>query len=124
MHHGQQTVGKLFELYLKLKEQGHPDFISEAKVPKPIPCSTPTEDVNAMVQDTQLTVSNWTREVTKLRSDYPWLLFFSIPRMLQLYKLINSHEREVDKIVHEVSFLAANQPKGREKLWNSVQVEL
>ena len=109
MHTYTQTINKLFELYLKLREQGHPDYLSEGKVPS-IPCSKPTEDVNATVQDTQLVVTKWTQQMAELHDNYPWLLFFSIPRMLQLYWLIHSKERQVDKIFREVSFLIINQP--------------
>ena len=79
-----------------------------------------------MVQDTQQAVTEWSQQISELRNQYTWLLYFSIPRMLKLYMLMHSEELEktekVDKIVCEVSFLATNQQTEREKLRLGVEV--
>lgn len=81
------------------------------------------EEVVAMVPDTQLLVTKWTHEVSDLRSLYTWLLYFSVPKMLQLYQLIRAPGAgQVDSIVHEVSFLAVSQSTEREELREGVQV--
>lgn len=120
-----QTVHKLFELYLKLRELGHPSYLLKGDIP-PISCSIVKETADKMVQQTQQAVTEWTEEVTELRNRYPWLLYFSIPRMLQLYKLILptsvSRKETEKKIVHEVSFLATSNRTERKKLRNGVQV--
>lgn len=118
-------MDKLFELYLKLRELGHPTYLADGAV-QPIPCSCLKDEVNAMVHETQLLVTKWTQQVSELRSCYTWLLYFSVPRMLQLYQLINStglsDGEKVDRIVHEVSFLTVSQPEEIERLRQGVEV--
>lgn len=121
-----QTVNKLFELYLKLRELGHPIYLSEDSIPS-IPCSRPREAVNATVQDTQLLLTRWTQQVAELRACYSWLLYLSVPRMLQLHQLLLGPAdlglgERVDRIVHEVSFLAASRPEEIERLRQGVEV--
>ena len=78
-----------------------------------------------MVQVKQQEVANWGSQMAEVRINYPWLLFFNIPRMLQLYNLIqpvpNEHY-ELDEIVHEFSFLIVNQPEEIAKFKEKVQV--
>ena len=93
--------------------------MSESKIP-PIPCSIPKEDMNLLVEDTEKAVSEWSQKVSDLRNHYPWLLYFSISRMLHLYDLILT--RKKDEILCEVSFLADSQLRGREKLREGVNV--
>ena len=66
--------------------------------------------------------------MTELRSQYDWLLFFSIPKILRLYKLLSGSEdceqEEVDKIVCEISFLCQNDVSTRNTLKKIVQVTL
>ncbi len=68
----------------------------------------------------QRILTNWNKEVSDLRARYPWLLFFSVPKMLLLHKLMSSSSQdEVKKVVHEVSFLIA---EGRGNLEKKVEV--
>lgn len=119
-----QTASTLFELYLKLNELGHPDYITVNQIP-PIPCSNTKESMESIVEQTQLSITEWSKEVSHLRTQYTWLLYFSVPKMLLLYWLIRSScqgEKMLDEIVHEVSFLMINQPEEREKLSKAVLV--
>ena len=118
-----QTISKLFELYLKLRELGHPDYLSRDMV-HPIPCSIREEDLESMVQTAQHSVTKWNREVSILQDRFSWLLFLSVPKILQLNKLIQaSHdEGKAGKIIHEVSFLMSNQHNEGEKLHAEVLV--
>ena len=93
--------------------------MSESKIP-PIPCSIMKKAVDALVQDTQKAVLKWSQKMSDLRSQYAWLLYFSISRMLHLYDLIQTKKDE--EILQEVSFLADSQPKAREKLKEGVNV--
>ena len=119
-------MSKLLELYLKLKELGHPHYISERTIEIPsIPCSRRKEEVDVKVQEMQLLVTKWNQEVSHLRASYTWLLYFSLPKILQLNQLIQlegADTEKVDRIVHEVSFLAISQPLEREKLSEGVKV--
>ena len=67
-------------------------------------------------------LSQWEKDVAKLRVEYEQLLFFSIPKLLHLYQLITASEPSVTKIVQEVSFLFQNKPKVRRKLKEIVKV--
>ena len=119
-------MSKLLELYLKLRELGHPVYLCEGSVP-PISCGQREEEVDTRVQEMQLLLASWSQEVANLRSRYSWLLYFSVPKMLRLYRLISASERHdahVDMIVHEVSFLAVSQPTEREELSIGVQVRM
>ena len=123
-----QTVQKLFELYSRLRELGNPVYLN-SNIP-PIPCSMGKEEADSMVEKTQQVVTEWMDKVTELRTCYPWLLYFSIPRILQLHDLIqlnlsislDKNEITQKKIIHEVSFLAASNPVEREKLMKGIQV--
>ena len=68
----------------------------------------------------------------QLRSQYHWLLFFSIPKMLQLYKLLsnayNCDTENLDKaeceMVGEISFQCQNDQFTRDELKISIKVIL
>ena len=119
-----QAVHKLFELYLKLRELGHPKYSSKDGT-QPIPCSMSIEDANILTQETEQALDAWTSEVAELCDKYPWLLYFSVPRMLQLYRLIvpTASDDAIElRIVHEVSFLNINRPAAGEEMKQWVQV--
>lgn len=72
----------------------------------------------------QFVVTEWSQEVSDLRARYTWLLFFSVPKMLLLHKLMHSPPLEgekIDNVFHEVSFLVANK---RENLRSNLQVSI
>ena len=63
-------------------------------------------------------LTNWMQRVAELRSQYDWLLFFSVPKLLLVYHLLQ--EENVEAIVHEISFLCSNE----QDAWKSAQVEV
>lgn len=111
-----KAVQKLFQLHLKLKKLGDTTYLSVGT----IPCSTHGDEVDARVKKIQGDVIKWAQRVAELRDQYPWLLYFSIPRILRLYQLICSNE--VDKIIHDVSFLTDNKPADRKRLKKTIKV--
>ncbi len=118
---------KLFELYLKLRELGHPEFLSEGRV-SPIPCSRRKEEVDRTVQETQQQVTAWTRQVSDLCNQFPWLLYFSVPKMLRLYGFLTSPDLhgddKVDRLLHEISFLAITNTAETQNLRRGIQVSI
>lgn len=79
------------------------------------------------VADTESQLTAWASTVTKLRSKYDWLLFFSVPKQLLLYQLIHKWDEEnteecVDMIVKEVMFLVTNDPMTRQELRERIEV--
>ena len=120
-----QTIVKLFELYVKLRELGHPQYLTDDAI-LPMYCSSLKDQVDTMVQETRLKLTKWTQQVSELRSSYKWLLYFSVPRMLQLHQLVHcaalGQAEMVDRIVHEVSFLTVSQPREVERLRQGVMV--
>lgn len=101
-------MSEILELYIKLNELGHPRYHTESSLP-PISCSEDKEKVDIRVFEVQNAVEEWEQEVSELRSQYAWLLYFSIPKMLLLFKLLKSRSQSIDAIVHEVSFIVYNQ---------------
>ena len=55
--------------------------------------------------------------MAELRNDYKWLLFFSVPKLLLLYHLLQ--DQNLAAIVHEISFLFSNTQVS----WESVLVD-
>ena len=93
---------KLLEIYNKLCELGNLRFLQSGSI-IPIRCSVPQEELEAKVEEMQRVHTRWSEHVSEICAQYPWLLFFSIPKILLIYKLIlNASSVEV---VHEVSFL-------------------
>ena len=82
------------------------------------------EKADHRVLETELALSRWKKRVTELRAQYDWLLFFSIPKILNLYKLLISSDLNIqlDFIIHEISFLCQNDVHTREDLKHRVQV--
>lgn len=99
-----QTLSKLLELYLKLRELGHPDYTISKRREFSIKCSKFKMDVDILVQDMHTEVTKWKEDVSNLRTEYEWLLYFSVPKILLLYDLITS-PNGAEKIIQEVSFL-------------------
>ena len=52
--------------------------------------------------------------MTELRNQYKWLLFFSVPKLLLLYHLLQEEKPNLEAIVHEISFLCFNTQKAWE----------
>lgn len=81
----------------------------------------PRNEVETKVKDTQNQRAMWIKRVTKLRASYPWLLYFSVPKMLLLYDKMmaeSSFPEKAKQVVYEVCFLVA---QGREKLEEKVE---
>ena len=79
------------------------------------------------IADTKSKLMNWANHVTELRSQYQWLLFFSVPKQLLLYQLIqNWNDKNVeeclDLLLKEVMFLVTNDPITRHHLRQEIQV--
>ena len=121
-----QTASKLFELYLKLLELGHPEYLTTDQIPS-ISCSHTKEEIEHMVQQAQCQITMWNSEISDLRAEYTWLLYFSVPKIMLLYDLIRSScegVKRTDEIVHEVSFLTTNRLKDMMKLRGEGSIEV
>ena len=62
------------------------------------------------------------QRVTDLRSQYSWLLFFSVPKLLVLYHLLRKETPDLEAIVHEISFLCCNEQGALESVREMVEV--
>ena len=74
-------------------------------------------------------LTSWTSAVTKLRSRYEWLLFFSVPKLLLLYQLIREWDEEntdecLDLVVKEVMFLVSNDSMTRNTIKEQIEVTI
>ena len=70
-------------------------------------------------------LTEWRRKLKRLRTDYDKLLFFYIPKMLRMFKMLHSGSsvlENVPQLVQEVSFLFDSTVETREHLTASLQV--
>ena len=79
------------------------------------------------VLDTESKLTKWANRVTELRSQHQWLLFFSVPKQLLLFQLIQEWDEEnveecLDLLLKEVMFLVTNDPIARKDLRENIQV--
>jgi len=109
-------------LYNKLKDLGNPQYFKSTV--DPLPCSIDRRNADARVKETEVTLESWRKRVSELRSQYDWLLFFSIPKILNLYNLMSSGEDKMDQIVAEVSFLCRNNQASRDTKRLAVKVHI
>ena len=100
---------KVFDLYQKLQELGYYYSCSKSTI-KPFMCSNSKDTIDRLVNDTQVVVEKWRQKVSDLRICHNWLLYFCMPKLMHLYRLIESsvEVERVDLIIHEVSFLTTN----------------
>ena len=121
-----QVAYKLLELYVKLRELGHIQYINEGNTGPALPCLINPEDAEERVKETEIILTTWTHEVTNLRKEFRWLLFFSVPKLLRLYRLLSEEQENMEvhlkRIVHEISFLCVNNAEARKRMNTKVQV--
>jgi len=60
--------------------------------------------------------------MTELRHQYKWLLFFSVPKLLLLYHLLQEENPNLEAIVHEIIFLCSNTQEAWESALKMVKV--
>ena len=92
---------------------------------EPLFCGFDCTSADARVRETEVNLESWKKRVTALRSQYDWLLFFSIPKILRLYKLVSvcgERNEQFDEIVAEISFLCKNDQTTRKDLKQRVKV--
>ncbi len=72
--------------------------------------------------ETKLT--RWLKEIDELHDKYRWLLFFRVPKMMILHRLIIAEDCCLRKIVSEVGFLFQSDSRTWEKLTEIARVSL
>lgn len=77
---------------------------------------------SSQVHETEMILATWKQSVAELRSQYDWLLFFSMPKLLRLYYLLRAKEPNLEAIVLEISFLCCNEQAALENIWKMVEV--
>ncbi len=118
-----QIAYRLLELYGQLKDLGNPLYF-QGKV-EPLFCSINRTKADARVTKTEDNLESWKKRVAELRIQYKWLLFFSIPKILRLYKLVSvcdDRDKQLDEIVAEISFLCQNDKATRQSLKQRLKV--
>lgn len=76
----------------------------------------------SQVHETNELLKTWMQRVDELRNQYNWLLFFSVPKLLLLYNLMRAEIRNLEAIVHEISFLCSNEQGSRKSTRELVEV--
>ena len=117
---------KLLELYVKLRELGYIQYINEGNIGPALSCQFTTEDIEERIRETEVILTTWTHEVANLRKEFSWLLFFSVPKLLRLYRLLSKEQENMGvhlkRIVHEISFLCKNNAEARKRMKTKVEV--
>lgn len=87
-------------------------------------CCIQQEAANERVKETEAELTSWTETVTNLRSQYSWLLFFSVPKLMKLHVLLTAKvsNNQLDLIVSEISFLCENNEYTRSRIRAGVKV--
>ena len=67
-------------------------------------------------------LATWLQSVDELRTEYDWLLFFSVPKLLTLYHLLQAEDPNLETIVHEISFLCSNEQAAWKDVCMKVEV--
>ena len=71
---------------------------------------------------TKMLLTRWEQQMSELRNQYKWLLFFSMPKLLVLYHLLQEMNPNLETIVHEISFLCSNTQEAWESALKMVKV--
>ena len=125
-HLNLQVAYKLLELYVKLRELGHIQYINEGNTGPPLACTIDPENAEERVKETEVILKTWTHEVERLRHEFSWLLFFGVPKLLRLFRLLSEEQEDsqlhLKRVVHEISFLCTNNVDARQRINASVQV--
>ena len=67
-------------------------------------------------------LTKWMQSVSELRDKYNWLLFFSMPKLLRLFHLLQEETLNMELIVHEISFLCCNEQATLKSVQKMVEV--
>ena len=134
-------AAKLLDVYIKLRELGHPEYCLQQTIGQVLPCGVSRAKADqrvcsvmgcirtltrvacvCQVLEANKTLSQWEKEVAQLRTDYEQLLYFSIPKLLHLYHLITVQNPSATAVMQEVSFMFQNEASTRQKLKDVVKV--
>lgn len=64
----------------------------------------------------------WITEVEQLHNSNKWLLFFRIPKLTVLYKVLTSESCDITRIHQEIGFLFQRDVNSRQELNKALQV--
>lgn len=76
------------------------------------------------VHETNEMLNTWMQHVDELRNQYNWLLFFSMPKLLLLYNLLQVATPNLEAIVHEISFLCVTEKASWKSTREMVEVRV
>ena len=74
------------------------------------------------VHEIEKMLNTWMQHADELRSQYDWLLFFNVPKLLLLHSLLRAKKPDLEAIVHEISFLFSNEQASWESMRKLVKV--
>lgn len=67
-------------------------------------------------------LKKWITEVEQLHNSNKWLLFFRIPKLLLLYKVLTYESCDVTRIHQEIGFLFQRDVTSRQELNRALEV--
>ena len=74
------------------------------------------------MKETETLLTDWVREVDDLHSTNEWLLFFRVPKLMNLYETLQQSNPPVAAVAQEIGFLFKKDLITREVLQCSIQV--
>ena len=60
----------------------------------------------------------------KLHSSYKWLLFFNIPKLMNMYDLLIADQLNIPRIIQEICVLFRKDHATKQLLFSAVEVEI
>lgn len=128
------------KVFIELRDKGHPDyFMAECGTVEDLKCSCDTQQLNEKVtfiihigtndllgmhfhpqiMKAQEILNDWNTTVHTLHSNYKWLLFFRIPKLMQLCKYLDSSFKLDTTLEHgiyqEIQFLLQRKDNSDQK---------
>ena len=75
------------------------------------------------LQDTEADLNAWREKLKRLHSDYGWLLFFSLNKVLRILSVLtDANVSRAEVICKEICFLFKNSPSTRAALEQEIGV--
>ena len=113
-------------MYQRLKDLGHPEYISKKEI-GPFKCSQDEFQVDKQVRCEEQRLDNWVVEISKLQKKNTWLLYFNMPKLMQLHNYLQHFEdidaeSRINAILNEINFLVGRNIEGRQQIHSQITV--
>ncbi len=91
-----------------------------------IKCSISKQEIDEVLEAKQDEIKSWKDHLQELQNENIWLLYFSMPKLLQLQNILFKTEEntKINFVLKEINFLTCRNIAKKEWLWERTQVSL